>query len=256
MSVSSRVIVRGFAGLAALVVTGSLAVTAVAQRAPAPVREVQGSDGTLYIVQGTNSWTLVPDQISDADVAALNPGGEIDGTFPNELFVVQAPALPPVAAPPAPLAPQAQIRVDVNKELTPVSNANATCSGVEANASKLVVSLGSVDRPADGRTAWHVGVLNHASVSFSFRGSTDTDPTYRAFAYVLASDGTKYDAFAIEDGTVAVEEKKALDVISQQTIPAGAYRLFFVVGEMIFNSTPFSSVCRGLAWSSTPISLP
>ena len=57
----------------------------------------------MYVLQGGNSWTLVPDQASDSDVAALNPGGEIDGTLPNELFVVQAPAAPP---PQLPLRPR------------------------------------------------------------------------------------------------------------------------------------------------------
>jgi hypothetical protein len=52
----------------------------------------------------------VPDEISDTDLAALSPGGEIDGVLPNELLVVQAPV--PLTAPapqpapaPAPAGP-------------------------------------------------------------------------------------------------------------------------------------------------------
>jgi hypothetical protein len=80
----------------------------------APVRVIQGSDGTLYVVQAGNSWTLVPDQASDSDIAALAPGGEIDGTLPDGLFAqapapaappAAAPAPPPAAAAPAPAAP-------------------------------------------------------------------------------------------------------------------------------------------------------
>jgi|SRR5579864_299402 len=102
-------VLRGFAAVGALTLVAVLAVTAVAQTAP--VRVVQGSDGTLYLVQAGNSWTLVPDQISDSDLAGLTPSGEVDGTVPAQLMasappqaVAPAPA-PPAAAPPAPAAP-------------------------------------------------------------------------------------------------------------------------------------------------------
>ena len=88
---------RGFAGFGALVLVAVQTVTAMAQ--PAPVQVVQGSDGTLYVLQGSNSWTLVPDQISDADVATLSPSGEIDGTLPSEFLIVQAPVAPQAPAP-------------------------------------------------------------------------------------------------------------------------------------------------------------
>jgi hypothetical protein len=48
---------------------------------------VQHSDGTLYVVLGSDAWTLVPDRMGGTDVAALQPIGEIDGTFPNELSI-------------------------------------------------------------------------------------------------------------------------------------------------------------------------
>jgi hypothetical protein len=96
----SSQVVRGFAAFGAFALIAVFASSAVAQPAPIPVRVVQMSDGTLYVVRGDTSWTLVPDQISDTDGAALNPSGEIDGTLPNDLFVVQAATPAPVAAPP------------------------------------------------------------------------------------------------------------------------------------------------------------
>jgi hypothetical protein len=102
---TSRLMLRGLAVFGALILTAALALTAVAQSSP--VRVAQGSDGSLYVVQGNNSWKLVPDQISDSDLAALSPSGEIDGTLPNELLIVQAPSAPPAAAP-APAPPAAE----------------------------------------------------------------------------------------------------------------------------------------------------
>ena len=100
-----RVFLRGLNVLCAFALIGSLAATAMAQQAP--VRIVQGSDGTLYVLQGSNSWTLVPDPLSDSDATALTPGGEIDGTLPDQLFASQAPAAPAAAPaqPPAAAAP-------------------------------------------------------------------------------------------------------------------------------------------------------
>jgi hypothetical protein len=103
---ASHIVLRSFAAVGAFALITVLAVTAVAQTAP--VRVVQGSDGTLYLVQAGNSWTLVPDQISDADLAALNLSGEADGTVPAQLLASappQAAAPAPPAAAPAPAAP-------------------------------------------------------------------------------------------------------------------------------------------------------
>jgi hypothetical protein len=90
---------------------------------PAPVRVVQRSDGTLYVLQGDRSWTLVPDQIDDADAAGLSPSGEIDGTLPNELLVVQAPEAPPAAAPAAPPAEPAPAPVPAPAPAPPAAPA-------------------------------------------------------------------------------------------------------------------------------------
>jgi len=74
--------------------------------APTLLQVVQGSDGTFHIAQGSNVWTLVPNQISDADLAALTQVGEVDGT-------ISAPGLAPTqpaeaSAPPADTATPAQ----------------------------------------------------------------------------------------------------------------------------------------------------
>ena len=95
-----HLVLRGLAVFGTVAGVAALAVSAVAQTAP--VRVIQGSDGTLYLVRGGNAWTLVPELASDADVAALSPSGEVDGSIPNDLLVVPAPAAPAVAAPPTP----------------------------------------------------------------------------------------------------------------------------------------------------------
>ena len=46
------------------------------------IRVLQTGDGTLYLVQDSNAWTMVPGPISDADLAALTPSGELDGAIP------------------------------------------------------------------------------------------------------------------------------------------------------------------------------
>jgi hypothetical protein len=89
-----HVVFGGFAAVGAFALVAVFAVTAVAQTAP--VRVVQGSDGTLYLVQGGKSWTLIPEQIGDSDLAALTSRGEVDGTVPAQ-FPASAP--PPAAAP-------------------------------------------------------------------------------------------------------------------------------------------------------------
>jgi hypothetical protein len=61
---------------------------------PRPQMIVQGSDGTLYLVHGVAAWPLVPDQITDSDLAALNLGSEIDGTIPSGLGSGVAAPLP------------------------------------------------------------------------------------------------------------------------------------------------------------------
>jgi hypothetical protein len=62
----------------------------------APLQAVQASDGTLYLIQGANRWTLVPLAATDADVAALDVVGSLTGT-------IAAPGLG--GPPPGPQAP-------------------------------------------------------------------------------------------------------------------------------------------------------
>jgi hypothetical protein len=159
---TSRLVFRGFAVFGALIFVAVLAVTAGAQ--PAPVRVVQGSDGTLYVLQGSSSWTLVPDQISDADVAALAPIGEIDGSLPSDVLMAQAPDAAPAAAPappaaqqpapaPAPPAPAAPVasappqlviqNPSENQLITAKGGASFTITGT---ASDPVAGPGGIDR--------------------------------------------------------------------------------------------------------------
>jgi len=91
MTIKGSSVVRGWVGLFAVVMVALWAASAAAQ--PITLRVVQSSDGTLYLVQGASAWTLAPDPISDADLAGLNPVGEIDGSIspqPGPLQVVQA----------------------------------------------------------------------------------------------------------------------------------------------------------------------
>ena len=93
-----RIFLRGLAVVGAFALLAVFAIAAIAQAGP--LRVVQGSDGTVYLVQGQKSWTLKPDQISDADLAALTSRGEVDGTIPPQLQVdAPAPATAPAAAP-------------------------------------------------------------------------------------------------------------------------------------------------------------
>jgi Bacterial Ig domain len=165
---TSRLVFRGFAVFGALIFVAVLAVTAGAQ--PAPVRVVQGSDGTLYVLQGSTSWTLVPDQISDADVAALAPVGEIDGSLPSEVLMAQAPEASPAAAPappaaeppapapapaaPAPAAPPAAPVASAPPQLViqnPAENQLITAKGgasftITGTATDPVAGPGGIDR--------------------------------------------------------------------------------------------------------------
>lgn len=108
--------VRGIlTGLAAGAFAALLAMPAVpASAEPMPVQIVQASDGTLYLVQGANSWLLVPDQVDLIGADALpdlGASGEIDGTIPPDLIglavapLPASPDVPAAAPPPAPPAP-------------------------------------------------------------------------------------------------------------------------------------------------------
>ena len=69
----SQIFFRGLGAIGVFVLVAAVAVTALAQAAP--VRVVQGSDGTLYLAQEGKSWTLVPDPISDSELATLTSRG-------------------------------------------------------------------------------------------------------------------------------------------------------------------------------------
>jgi hypothetical protein len=75
----------------------------------APLQVFQTKDGGLYIIEFDFAWTLVPDQISDSDLAALTFGGDYANSTatgsasPWAAEPIPAPLVPPVPeAPPGP----------------------------------------------------------------------------------------------------------------------------------------------------------
>jgi hypothetical protein len=102
---------------------------------PGPLHVVQTSDGILFAVNAQNAWTLVPDQISDSDLAGLDQSGEIDGVIPAELLG---------GPPPQPAA-------------TPTSTPTPTIAAAPAGTCG-VVAAGLVGRwPAEGTAKDVVG---------------------------------------------------------------------------------------------------
>src|SRR5579859_3935220 len=91
-----KMIVGGLAAIAGFALVAVLAITAFAQSTP--VRVVQGSDGALYLVQGGNAWTLVPDHISDSDIGGLTPNGQVNGAI-QPLVLASAPPQPAAPRP-------------------------------------------------------------------------------------------------------------------------------------------------------------
>jgi hypothetical protein len=176
---------------------------------------------------------------------------------PTAVPAAQAPAksLPPAATsaaatpvtgvvtPPPPAG-----EVDIKQPLsTPPTIA---CSGGSTPTRTAIgnvdISLAGVERQADGRVVWHVSFLNHnaAPVQLSLDSAS----------YVLTNTGTKYVTRQIGDATVAIQEQKAFDVVSEaQDIPDGNYRLFFVVKTFTLVG---SGPCADLAWSSSDVTLP
>lgn len=77
--------------LATLTTIGGLDSGLIVGQSPA-LRLVQGSDGTLYLIQTGSawSWTVQPGQIADDELATLTLGVEIDGDVPAELLSTTA----------------------------------------------------------------------------------------------------------------------------------------------------------------------
>jgi hypothetical protein len=147
---SKSVALRGLSMLGAFAMAAALRVTALAQ--PAQPRIVQSSDGTLYLVQGGSAWPLVPDQIGDDALAALNVGGEVDGIIPANLLNVAAPeaapqavpaeAAPPVqAAPPAPALPATVAPPPARGKPSAASTASATPTSTTTSPAPTQVPL-------------------------------------------------------------------------------------------------------------------
>jgi hypothetical protein len=78
------VALRGALAVALLALGGVLAAPTVAQ--PAPLTVLQSSDGSLFFAQAANAWLLVPGQISDDDLSALSPSGDLIGAIPSGLL--------------------------------------------------------------------------------------------------------------------------------------------------------------------------
>ena len=81
--------------LAALSATLIVLSSAATHAQSAPVQVVQTGGGALYLVEGGNAWAMTPNQISDNDVAALTPSGELDGAIPS-LFLSASDVLAPL----------------------------------------------------------------------------------------------------------------------------------------------------------------
>ncbi|MBV9171392.1 MAG: hypothetical protein JOZ81_15045 [Chloroflexi bacterium] len=138
MTASRRVLARAITVVCIVSLVAGLALSALAQQAP--VQVVQASDGTLYVVQGSNAWTLIPNQISDSDLAALNNVGELDGILGTPQ---QAPAAAPAAAatqPPAQASTGCSSPVTGTVDLSGkvASDVPGTCIALGATVSSVV----------------------------------------------------------------------------------------------------------------------
>jgi hypothetical protein len=56
-----------------------------------PPHIAQASEGALYVTQDGSSWTLVPDELSDSDLGALDMRGQVESA--NLTSVMQGSAL-------------------------------------------------------------------------------------------------------------------------------------------------------------------
>jgi hypothetical protein len=63
---------------------------------PSAIQVLQSADGTLYLAQGSDAWTVKPSPIPNADLAALTPSGELDGAIPAT-FLSTSTVAPPQA---------------------------------------------------------------------------------------------------------------------------------------------------------------
>jgi hypothetical protein len=81
----------GLGAVGAFVLVAAVAVTAFAQGAP--IRVVRATDGTLYVVQEGRSWIMVPDKLSNADLATLTSRGKFDGAIPAQFQVAAQPVM-------------------------------------------------------------------------------------------------------------------------------------------------------------------
>jgi hypothetical protein len=149
----NQIFFRGLAVVGAFALLAVFAATAIAQAAP--LRIVQASNGTLYLVQAGKSWTLVPERISDSDLAALRPRGKFVGAIPAQFQVA---AQPPAAAPaqvaaPEPPPPAADVLTDSARAdiLSAVDRGNAawTAAQLSLDPADLQSGLTGVELSSD-----------------------------------------------------------------------------------------------------------
>jgi ABC-type branched-subunit amino acid transport system substrate-binding protein len=115
----------------------------------APLQAVQASDGTLYLIQGANRWTLVPVVATDADIAALDVVGSLTGTIaapglggpppgPQAPVADEPPALSP---PPVETEPGVVAAPPASATLSQTPASKPPASQTPTNALKIVSSL-------------------------------------------------------------------------------------------------------------------
>ncbi|MBV9601719.1 MAG: hypothetical protein JOZ87_33340 [Chloroflexi bacterium] len=176
--------------------------------APTLLQVVQGSDGTFYIAQGTNVWTLVPNQIADADLAALNQVGEVDGTISTPALAAPAqPVAAPATVAPAAPTPTTQAAppqaVAAPATATPAPVAQGSFLGHQLALEVDYPNWGTVYAGPETLTVGQSSQFNNVSpcpsgcatvtvrvgantLDFSW-GSAGTWPTGQASAYVLTT---------------------------------------------------------------------
>jgi hypothetical protein len=158
---------------------------------PAPPQVVQTSDGTLYLVQNGSAWTLVPNQIDDADLSRLNQSGELDGTIPDQFFVGPAqpqtgqPAASEPITPPAASAPASQAPAEVAPPPPPSGPAPIT---------------GTAD--LTGKAGSDVASATSIAIGSTITSSVDTNTKPKDVYSVALSSGVPY-RFFLQSPTLA-----------------------------------------------------
>jgi hypothetical protein len=171
---------------AALAIAALLGVGHAALAQGEPVRIVQSSDGTLYLVKSGARYTIVADNVSDDELATYPDAGAIgsaqllaalsvpaDG---GDAGVASTPPEQPPAAPPRTSARPASIAAAPrfqtvstvapggSASVTVLSAPGATCSLRYQPPSGAATVIGQQTADANGSMTWTFGVGNQAGV--------------------------------------------------------------------------------------------